>query len=146
VIQETDALSLGHFATRALMVEAAATVGLDPDRLSSLRCFQILKCRLPECHGSSPEQLEQWYRGLLWEMQTERADDAVRRDRINPRVIKRKMSQWKKKRSQHRHLPVLDENLKKDSRDASLNGIDANGSAFPRSSFHVKRTESNVAR
>ena len=72
VIQEIYALSLGHFVTRALMVEAAATVGLDPDRLSFLGCFQILKCRLPECNSSTPEGLEQWYRGLLWEMQTGR--------------------------------------------------------------------------
>jgi Insertion element 4 transposase N-terminal/Transposase DDE domain len=107
VIQEIYALSLGHFVTRALMVEAAATVGLDPDRLSFLGCFQILKCRLPECNSSTPETFQQWYQGLLWEMQTERTDDEVRRNRINPRVIKRKMSKWKKKRAQHRRLPPL---------------------------------------
>ena len=107
VIQEIYALSLGHFVTRALMVEAAATVSLDPDRLSFLGCFQILKCRLPECNSSTPEGLEPWYRGLLWEMQMERSDDRVRRNRINPRVIKQKMSKWKKKRAQHRGLPTL---------------------------------------
>jgi Insertion element 4 transposase N-terminal/Transposase DDE domain len=107
VIQEIYALSLGHFVIRALMVEAAGTVGLDPDRLSFLGCFQILKCRLPECTSSTPEAFEQWYKGLLWEMQGERTDDEVRRNRINPRVIKRKMSKWKKKRPEHRHLPPL---------------------------------------
>jgi hypothetical protein len=107
VIQEVYALSLGHFVTRALMFEAAATVGLDPDRLSFLGCFQILKCRLPECHSATEHSFEAWYRGLLWEMQHERTDDAVRRNRINPRVIKRKMSKFKKKRAEHRHLPPL---------------------------------------
>jgi hypothetical protein len=107
VVQEVYALSLGHFVTRALMFEAAETVGLDPDRLSFLGCFQILKCRLPECHSSTPESFEQWYRGLLWEMQGERTDDAVRRNRINPRVVKQKMSKFKKKRPEHRHLPRL---------------------------------------
>ena len=107
VIQEVYALALGHFVTRALMFEAAQTVGLDPDRLSFLGCFQILKCRLPECNSSTPEAFEQWYRGLLWEMQGERTDDEVRRNRINSRVIKRKMSKWKKKRPHHRHLPPL---------------------------------------
>ena len=34
-------------------------------------------------------------------------DDVVRRNRINPRVIKRKISKWKKKRAQHRRLPTL---------------------------------------
>src|SRR5271166_5878028 len=55
VIQEIYALSLAHFVIRALMFEAAQTVGLDPDRLSFLGCFQILKCRLPECNSSTPE-------------------------------------------------------------------------------------------
>ena len=105
VIQEIYALSLGHFVIRSLMFEAAATVGIDPDRLSFSGCFQILKCRLPECDGATPGRLEAWYRGLLWEMQEERTDP--RRNRINPRVIKQKMSKWKKKRPEHRHLPPL---------------------------------------
>jgi hypothetical protein len=107
VIQEVYALALGHFVTRALMFEAAATVGLDTDRLSFLGCFQILKCRLPECDSSTPGRFEQWYRGLLWEMQLERTDDVVRRNRINPRVVKRKMSKFKKKRPEHRRVPPL---------------------------------------
>jgi transposase IS4-like protein/DDE family transposase len=107
VIQEVYALSLGHFVARALMFEAAATVGLDTDRLSFTGCFQILKCRLPECDSSTPGRFEQWYRGLLWEMQWERTDDEVRRNRINPRVVKRKMSKFKKKRPEHRRVPPL---------------------------------------
>jgi hypothetical protein len=105
VIQEMYALSLGHFVIRSLMFEAAATAGLDPDALSFTGCFQILKCRLPECDGKTCGTFESWYRGMLWEMQTERTDP--RRNRINPRVIKRKMSKWKKKRPEHRHLPPL---------------------------------------
>jgi hypothetical protein len=100
VIQEIYALSLGHFVIRSLMFKAAESAGLDPDRLSFLGCFQILKCRLPECPSASPRAFTEWYRGLLWEMQGERTDP--RRNRINPRVIKRKMSKWKKKRPQHR--------------------------------------------
>jgi len=107
VIQEVYALSLGHFVVRSLMFEAAATAGLDTDRLSFLGCFQILKCRLPECNSSTPETFETWYHGLLWEMQRERTDDQVRRNRINPRVVKRKMSKFKKKRPEHRRLPPL---------------------------------------
>lgn len=105
VIQEIYALSLAHFVIRSLMFEAAATEGLDPDRLSFLGCFQILKCRLPECVTTTPEAFEGWYRGLLWEMQEERIEE--RRNRVNPRVIKRKMSKWKKKRPVHRKVPPL---------------------------------------
>ena len=107
VIPEIDALSLGHFVIRSLMFEAAGTVGLDPDRLSFLGCFQILKCRLPECPSSTPQSFEAWYQALLWEMQHERTDDEVRRNRINSRVIKRKMSKFKKKRSEHRRFQRL---------------------------------------
>jgi hypothetical protein len=105
VIQEIYALSLGHFVIRSLMFQAAETVQLDPDRLSFTGCFQILKCRLPECDSSTPQSFEDWYQALLWEMQKERTDE--RRDRINPRVIKRKMSKWPKKRPHHRRPPPL---------------------------------------
>jgi hypothetical protein len=105
VIQEVYALALAHFVIRSLMFEAAATANLDPDRLSFTGCFQILKCRLPECNGKTRAELERWYRAVLWEMQTERTEP--RRNRINPRVIKRKMSKWKKKRPEHRHRPPL---------------------------------------
>jgi hypothetical protein len=46
VIQEIYALSLAHFVIRSLMFEAAATVAIDPDRLSFTGCFQVLRCRL----------------------------------------------------------------------------------------------------
>ena len=105
VIQELYALSLGHFVIRSLMCEAAATAGIDPDALSFTGCFRILKCRLPECEGKTRGSFEAWYRGVLWEMQRERTDP--RRNRINPRVIKRKMSKFKKKRHVHKKLPRL---------------------------------------
>ena len=98
-------MSLGHFVTRALMVEAAATVGLDTDRLSFTGCFQILQCRLPECDSSTPERFTAWYEGVLWEMSRERTEP--RRNRINPRVIKQKVKKWPKKRPHHRKRPPL---------------------------------------
>jgi len=99
------ALSLAHFVVRALMVAAAEQVHLDPDRLSFTGCFQILQCRLPECDSGTPAAFAAWYQGLLWEMSGESTDP--RRNRINPRVIKQKMSKWKKKRPEHRHLQPL---------------------------------------
>jgi hypothetical protein len=105
VIQELYALSLGHFVVRALMFEAAQREHLDPDRLSFTGCFQILQCRLPECDARTPQSFQQWCESLLWELGQERT--APRRNRINPRVIKRKMSKWLKKRPEHRHPPPL---------------------------------------
>lgn len=105
VVQELYALSLAHFVVRALMFQSAASVGLDPDRLSFTGCFQILQCRLPECDARSQATVAQWYEALLWEMRQEHI--APRRNRINPRVIKQKMSKWKKKRPEHFHPPPL---------------------------------------
>jgi len=107
VLQEVYALSLGHFVVRAMMAQAAATEQLDPDRLSFTGCLQILKCRLPECTAQTPADLQVWYEVMLWEMCRERTDDAVRRNRINPRVVRQKMSKFKKKRPEHSGLPPL---------------------------------------
>jgi hypothetical protein len=105
VIQELYALSLGHFVVRALMFEAAERVGLDSDRLSFTGCFHILQCRLPECDSRTRQSFTAWCESLLWELGQEQTEP--RRNRINPRVIKQKMSKWPKKRSQHRHPPPL---------------------------------------
>lgn len=105
VEQELYALSLGHFVVRALMLEAAQEEQLDVDRLSFTGCLRILQARLPECDSATAIRLEQWYRLLLEEMAHERIEP--RRNRVNPRVVKRKMSKFAKKRPEHRHRPPL---------------------------------------
>ena len=107
VLQEMYALSLGHFVVRSVMAQAAAREDLDPDRLSFVGCLQILRCRLPECPDPASESFAEWYEALLWEVSRERTDDAVRRNRINPRVVKVKMSKFKKKGPEHRPVPPL---------------------------------------
>lgn len=103
--QELYALSLGHFVVRAMMLEAAEEVQLDVDRLSFTNCFRILQCRLPECDARTSTSLNEWYEALLVELREEQIPP--RRNRINPRVIKRKMSRWNKARPEHRGLPPL---------------------------------------
>jgi Insertion element 4 transposase N-terminal/Transposase DDE domain len=105
VIQELYALSLGHFVVRALMLEAAKEDNRDVDGLSFTGCLRILQARLPECDSSTPLRLEQWYRLLLEEMAQERIEP--RRNRVNPRVVKRKMSKFAKKRPEHRSRQPL---------------------------------------
>ena len=100
VKQELYALSLGHFIVRSLMLEAANQQNLDVDRLSFTGSFRILQCRLPECESRTPMLLSEWKQNLLWEIGQEQIEP--RRNRINPRVIKRKMSKWQKKRPHHR--------------------------------------------
>jgi len=105
VVQEAYALSLGHYVTRALMAQAAAQTATDPDRLSFVGCLQILRCRLPECDSRTPSTWRAWYEALLWEMGQETIEP--RRNRINPRVVKRKMSKFQKARPHHRRRPPL---------------------------------------
>lgn len=105
VEQELYALSLGHFVVRSLMLTAAESAKLDVDRLSFTGCFRILQCRLPECRSETAASFDQWFAALLGEMSEERIE--ARRNRINPRVIKQKMSKWPKKRPHHRRPKPL---------------------------------------
>ena len=105
VIQEIYTLAIGHYVMRGLMAEAAETEGLDPDRLSFVGCLQLLKTRLPE-FPSRPSEQPGWYHGFLQELARERTEP--RRNRVNPRVVRVKMSKFKKKRPEHRGLPKLE--------------------------------------
>src|SRR5439155_15989923 len=97
-----DGLLLAHYVVRVLMSEAARRNNLAPRRLSFTGTLEILRCRLPEC-PKSPKGLRRWYEDLLAEIAEEVLPE--RRNRINPRVIKRKMSNWRKKRPEHRRYP-----------------------------------------
>jgi len=55
--------------------------------------------------GLTAQSITAWYEALLWEMQSERTDP--RRNRINPRVIKQKITKWNKKRPVHLRQPPL---------------------------------------
>lgn len=110
VVQELYGLLLGHYVIRKLMCEAALTVGVAPLDLSFVNTLKILRCRLPECPRSS-RGLERWYTDLLAEVSEERLEP--RRNRVNPRVIKRKMSRWPKKREKHRHSPQPTKHFRK---------------------------------
>jgi hypothetical protein len=102
VVQEIDGLLLAHYVVRVLMCEAARRNNLPPRRLSFTGTLKVLRCRLPEC-PKSRKGLRRWYEDLLAEIAEEVLPE--RRNRINPRVIKRKMSNWRKKRPEHRRYP-----------------------------------------
>jgi hypothetical protein len=103
VVQELYALLLDHFIVRVLMCEAARREGIDPRQLSFTGTIKILRCRIPECPTRSRRGQQTWWANLLGEVAEERLEP--RRNRINPRVIKRKYSKWKVKRPWHRHYP-----------------------------------------
>lgn len=102
VVQEIQGLLLAHYVVRTLMTEAARQQQLPPRRLSFTGALKILRCRLPEAPKSRCG-LKRWFENLVAEVAEEVLPD--RRDRVNPRVIKKKMSNWLKKRAEHRHYP-----------------------------------------
>lgn len=102
VVQEVYGLLLAHFVVRSLMHEAAAEKAISPLRLSFTAALKILRCRLPQCPRGR-RGMRRWWRDLLAELAEETLPP--RRNRINPRVIKRKMSNWKKKRAEHLNYP-----------------------------------------
>lgn len=102
VVQELYGLLLGHYIVRKLMCEAASMANIEPRELSFVNTLKILRCRMPEVPRSQSGTTT-WYANLLHEVAEETIEP--RRNRINPRVIKRKMSNWAKKRLIHRKFP-----------------------------------------
>jgi hypothetical protein len=100
VVQEIYGLMLAHYVVRRAMHDAAAVASQDPDRLSFTDSLKVLQCQLPE---SPSVATETWYQRLLREVR--RQELRPRRDRWYARVIKRKMSNWMKKRPEHRRPP-----------------------------------------
>jgi len=105
VLQEIYALSVAHYAMRAMMHQSALEANLDPDRLSFTGCLHILRTRIIESVRLSRSELKLWCQAVLREMSQELNEP--RRNRINPRVVKIKMSKFMKKRPEHRPVPPL---------------------------------------
>lgn len=102
VVQEIYGLLLGHYVIRKLMCAAADFAGVAPRDLSFVNTLKILRCRLPECPRSTAG-LDRWWKLLVQEVAAERLEP--RRNRVNPRVVKIKLSKWPKKRPKHYNSP-----------------------------------------
>lgn len=105
VRQELYALSIAHYVTRSMMLDAAHQSKIAPTSLSFTSSFRMIQNRLNELPSVEEKVLATWYSAMLFEILTERLPP--RRNRINPRVIKRKMSKWNKKGPQHRRIKPL---------------------------------------
>lgn len=103
VIQELYGLLVAHYAIRFLMHEAACQAGIDPDRISFVHALNVVHDAIPEFQMTTPEQLPQLYTRLLHDIVAGRLPE--RRMRSNPRVVKRKMSNFHLKRVEHRSWP-----------------------------------------
>ncbi len=96
VIQELYSLLLAHYAVRALMAEAATHAGLAPTRLSFVQAVELIRVALDDFHLVAPVQHPCLYQRLLRDIAACRLP--TRAARTNPRVVKRKMSNFKLKR------------------------------------------------
>ena len=105
VIQEIEGLLLAHYVVRAVMFEAASEQGMDPRKLSFTGALKILRRRLAEVPKNPKDRAgcKRWWEDLVAEVGEEVLPP--RRDRVNPRVIRQKMSKWPKKRPHHRRPP-----------------------------------------
>lgn len=97
VIQELYGLIVAHWCVRKVMHEAALAADLDPDRLSFTAALRLICEAVPEFQMVAPWQRERLYERLLRDIARARLPD--RDNRINPRVVKQKMSNFKKKRA-----------------------------------------------
>lgn len=85
------------------MLDAALLADLDPDRLSFTNALRILQEVIPEFQQTDPAQHPALYQRLLQDLASFRLPP--RKTRTNPRVVKRKMSNFDKKRPEHYHWP-----------------------------------------
>lgn len=103
IVQEFYGILLAYNAVRNLMHEAALAEQVDPRRLSFLDSVRIIRDTVQDMRNARTEDLPVLYRGLLTLIGQCRLPP--RENRINPRVVKRKMSKFAKKRPQHYRLP-----------------------------------------
>jgi hypothetical protein len=100
VVQELYGLFLAHRIIRQIMSDAAKAKELEPDRLSFMDTLRVLQSHLHEAPTCS---LTRWYQRLTEEVG--RQVLRPRRNRWYPRVIRRKIKHWDKKRPKHQDPP-----------------------------------------
>lgn len=102
VIQEIYGLLLAHYVVRAVMVDAAATAPtpLPPTRLSFLTTLRLIRTTLPEFQRTATADHPRLYQQLLADIVA--TPLPRRRIRSYPRVVKRKMSNFRVKCPAHR--------------------------------------------
>lgn len=103
VLQELYGLLIAHWALRFLMHEAALKAGVDPERLSFTHALRLVGEAIRDFALAAPECYHWLYVRLLEDMASRPLPK--RRARSNPRVVKRKMSNFDLKREEHKNLP-----------------------------------------
>jgi hypothetical protein len=103
VIQEIYGILLAYNAVRFLMHEAALSVSIDPRQLSFIHAVRVIRETAPHLRAAPTTQLPCLYAGMIQHIATGQLPP--RDGRINPRVVKKKMSNFPKKRPEHYRPP-----------------------------------------
>lgn len=103
VVQEIYGLLVAHYVVRAVMADAAKKAGLPPTRMGFTHTLRVIREAAPEIQRTAARDLSRLYRQILADVAAEPLPPRV--DRANPRVVKRKMSNFGVKNSSHRAWP-----------------------------------------
>lgn len=106
VLQEAWGMILAHLLVRDLMLESATLAGVSPLELSMTDSLEVIKASLRRFQSAASAEDRRGIRAdLCQELGTCRID-RPRRKRRFPRVVKRKMSNFKLKRPNDRSSPL----------------------------------------
>lgn len=100
LVQEVYGVLIAYNAVRRVMAEAAATVAMDPRRMKFTDSVRIIREATPHLRAAPAEQLPRLYNAMLAQIAAHPLPP--RALRINPRVVRRKMSNFLAKRPEHR--------------------------------------------
>lgn len=103
VIQELYALLIAHYALRYLIHQAALHAVIDPDRISFVHALEVVRDAIPEFQMTAHHFLADLFNRLCRDIVRHLLP--TRRHRTNPRVVKRKMSNFRLKRPEHASWP-----------------------------------------
>lgn len=104
VLQEFYALLLSHYAVRCLMLRAAQSTGVDPDRISFTGAIQVLGQGILQSVFHSPELAVRALKRMGADLASPGALVAPRRLRFNCRVVKHICTRFRRKRPEHHNL------------------------------------------
>ena len=103
ILQEIYGILLAYNAVRSLCHEAALLVDIDPRCLSFIHAVRVLRETAPLMRAAPASRLPILYAAMIQHIAQGRLPP--RENRINPRVVKKKMSNFAKKRAEHYRVP-----------------------------------------
>jgi hypothetical protein len=103
ILQELYGILIAYNAVRFFMHDAAISVDIDPRRLSFIHAVRVIRETAPLMRAAPTPRLASLYAAMIQHIAEGRLPP--RDNRINPRVVKRKMSNFPQKRAQHARPP-----------------------------------------